>query len=175
MNIWFTSDYHLGHANIISYCKRPFKNINHMNNSIIRRHNERVKPEDTVFMIGDFCFKNTAGGKTGEGMGNKSAVWEKALNGRIIFLRGNHDQNNSTKTKIEAIKIYHHKRNIYMTHKPEDADLRYKINLTGHVHEKWKVQKRGKSTLINVGVDVWGFYPVSFSEIMKRYQNREKK
>ena len=50
------------HLNIIRYCERPFKSAEEMNKVIIRKHNERVKPEDTVFFLGDFIFK---GGKEG--------------------------------------------------------------------------------------------------------------
>ncbi len=53
MNYWWTSDYHFSHANIIRYCirycNRPFETVEEMNETIIRKHNERVKPEDTVF------------------------------------------------------------------------------------------------------------------------------
>ena len=67
MNYWFTSDPHYGHGNIIKYCKRPFKSVEEMNKTLIKNHNERVKPEDMVFMAGDFCFRNSPGGKEGEG------------------------------------------------------------------------------------------------------------
>ena len=62
MNYWWASDYHFSHANIITYCNRPFKTVEEMNETIIERHNERVNPEDTVFFLGDFIFK---GGKEG--------------------------------------------------------------------------------------------------------------
>ena len=52
MNYWWTSDYHFSHFNIIRYCKRPFKTAEEMNETIIKRHNERVKPDDTVFFLG---------------------------------------------------------------------------------------------------------------------------
>jgi calcineurin-like phosphoesterase family protein len=57
-----------------------------MNETIISRHNERVKPDDTVFFLGDFIFK---GGK--EGGVHRYQLFEKRLNGKFIFVRGNHD------------------------------------------------------------------------------------
>ncbi len=86
MNYWWTSDYHFSHFNIIRYCKRPFETAEEMNETIIRKHNERVKPEDTVFFLGDFIFK---GGK--EGGVEKYRQFEKRLNGKFIFIKGNHD------------------------------------------------------------------------------------
>ncbi|MFH1797956.1 MAG: hypothetical protein ABH844_01235 [Candidatus Omnitrophota bacterium] len=64
MNYWWISDYHFSHANIIRYSNRPFETVEEMNEVIIRKHNERVKPEDTVFFLGDFIFK--AGKEGGE-------------------------------------------------------------------------------------------------------------
>ena len=63
MKNWFSSDYHLGHANIIKYCERPFVDVEEMSATIIKNHNQRVKKEDTVFFLGDFCFRNSPGGK----------------------------------------------------------------------------------------------------------------
>ena len=60
MKYYFSSDYHLGHFNIIRYCNRPFKSLEQMNETIIRNHNERIKKEDILFHIGDFCFKKTS-------------------------------------------------------------------------------------------------------------------
>ena len=91
MNYWWTADLHLGHANIIKYCNRPFKNLEHMNKVLIRNWNERVKKEDIIFHVGDFCFRNSPGGKLGEGGGIPATEWEKKLNGKIIHIKGNHD------------------------------------------------------------------------------------
>ena len=110
MNYFFTSDLHLGHANIIKYCNRPFGGgykttaLENMNKTIIYRWNKRVKKNDIVFCIGDFCFKNSSS-KKGEGIKIKALEWEKQLNGKIIHIRGNHDKNNSTKTIIERLVI----------------------------------------------------------------------
>lgn len=183
MRYWFTADYHLGHFNIIKYCNRPFTSLYHMNSTIIKNHNERVKLEDIVFMIGDFCFKNSPGGKVGEGVNIKSKKWEEQLNGKIIFLKGNHDSNNSTKTIIHKLAISYCGKEVNLVHKPEHADFNYSINFVGHVHEKWKIkrirdlkQQNNRHVwtnvdLINIGVDVWNFRPVLFEEIMKRYHS----
>ena len=83
MDKWFSADLHLGHINCISYCDRPFKNIDHMNEVLIRNWNERVKPEDVVYHVGDFCFYGSkSGGKT------KFQQWEEKLNGKIIHING---------------------------------------------------------------------------------------
>ena len=173
MRYFFTSDRHLGHANIIKYCARPFRDIEHMNREIIRRWNERVKSEDIVYHIGDFCFKNSKGGKLGEGQPLPSSYWLKQLNGYIIFIKGNHDKNNSTKTITERLVIGYANRRINLVHDPDKADFNYPINFTGHVHEKWNIRRFEKgfkyTDCINVGVDAWNFYPVTFDELMKRY------
>ena len=52
--LFFTSDLHLGHANIIRYCDRPFANVGEMDAELIRRWNETVGEEDVVYFLGDF-------------------------------------------------------------------------------------------------------------------------
>ena len=54
--IWFTSDWHLGHEKVIGYCDRPFKNADEMDLVLIKSFNKIVKPEDTTYFLGDFCF-----------------------------------------------------------------------------------------------------------------------
>lgn len=80
MKFWFTADLHLGHANIIKLCNRPFKDINHMNEVLIKNWNSRVAHEDVIFHLGDFCYKS--------GFDPKNYI--NRLNGQIIFLKGNH-------------------------------------------------------------------------------------
>lgn len=82
MAIWFTSDTHFCHANVIKYCNRPFADVHEMNRELVRRWNDRVALRDTVYHLGDFAF------------GPKPAIaaWRRRLNGRIILVRGNHDR-----------------------------------------------------------------------------------
>jgi len=175
MQKWFSADYHLGHKNIIKYCQRPFTSLEHMNNEIIKRHNARVKPEDMVYFCGDFCFRNSKGGKTGEGEQHRAEYYLKQLNGMFIPIRGNHDRNNSLKTNIDKVIIEYSRHKICLVHRPVDAVGNYKFNFVGHVHNAWRFKKISNNRyLINVGVDVWNFYPVRFEEIMKHFSIWEK-
>lgn len=150
---WFTADTHFGHANIIEYCKRPFKSLEHMDRELIRRWNERVKPEDIVLHLGDFAFKRSAA--------NPKTYLDK-LNGLKIIIKGNHDGNNEVRSILTSAVIRYGGIDFWLSHEPKAI---YKHNLCGHVHEKWKVSRRGPHVIVNVGVDVWQGRPVSMEEI----------
>lgn len=214
--VYFTSDNHFGHTNVIKYCGRPFRCSQHlttpnemflpceactarMDKEMIRRWNERVGPSDKVFHLGDFsmgCPKERI-----------PRILDR-LNGYKILIRGNHDRskgfmlnsgfdevhNNLLIDFIEMNGEYaqykeagparpvaaSHLR-MYMSHipltvAPEKDELREKYDrallkntppyydyfLCGHVHEAW----RRKKNVINVGVDVWDFRPVTLKELI---------
>jgi calcineurin-like phosphoesterase family protein len=162
----------LGHGNIIDYCERPFKDVEDMNKKIISNHNARVKPEDTVFFLGDFCFRNTSGGKKGEGTLTRAEEYLKQLNGKFVFISGNHDYNNGINSKIHSAVIEYGGQQIYLVHDPADYSQHFALNFVGHVHNSWECKKLIDDTiLVNVGVDAWNFKPVSFEEISKRIKN----
>ena len=173
MNIWFIADTHFNHANIIKYCNRPFKSLEEMNLVMIKNWNSRVKKEDTIFIVGDFIFTNSPGGKHGEGLKVDVKDFTSQLNGTKVFIEGNHDKNNHTNSHIQKLVLAYGGNNINLVHNPEHADYRYKINLTGHVHEKWSIKRYRSGELftdcINVGVDVWNFMPINWGEINQRY------
>lgn len=152
-----------------------------MDSTLIKNHNSRVKPEDTVFFLGDFCFRNTKGGKKGEGAQTKADEYIKQLNGKFVFIRGNHDHNNSLNTKIHSVIIEMGSTYIYLVHRPEDYEPSFKINFVGHVHNNWKIKRLKDGTILyNVGCDVHNYYPVTYNEIMKeierwKNENRPKK
>jgi calcineurin-like phosphoesterase family protein len=56
--IWFTADQHFGHNNIIRLSKRPFENIEDMNDVLIYNWNELVGEKDEIWVLGDFAFKH---------------------------------------------------------------------------------------------------------------------
>ena len=80
--IYFTSDTHFGHDREFIYGPRGFKNLHDMENTIITNWNKTVKPEDEVYLIGDF-FLGTDLDFVRNTIDN--------LNGSIHIIRGNHD------------------------------------------------------------------------------------
>lgn len=82
MDTWFTSDTHWGHANIIKYSNRPFKDVEEMNEKMLQEWNDRVKPNDVVYHNGDVAFMPYPK--------LKNYLWR--LNGTIHLVLGNHDK-----------------------------------------------------------------------------------
>ena len=162
---YFTADTHFGHSNIIIYANRPFlregdlddkrhwvnqdiacRRVEEMNRTLIKNWNDRVKPEDTVFVAGDFCFKNSAGGKPGEGMIHKAEYYRSQLNGNIIFVKGNHDcfSEDTRLLTCEGYKYYTELR---------VGDLVPTINLERRVTE----YKPIKEVIVNPVSEIFGF------------------
>lgn len=81
-NLYFTSDVHLGHTNIIKFCNRPFNSVEEMNEGLIQNWNAVVKPGDTVWSLGDFAFLPF----------EKTVEIIKRLNGNLYMVLGNHCQ-----------------------------------------------------------------------------------
>ena len=52
----YISDLHLGHANVIKFDNRPFKNLEEMHERIITNWNKVTNKNDTVYILGDFCW-----------------------------------------------------------------------------------------------------------------------
>ena len=58
--IWFTSDTHFGHENVLKFTDRPWETIWQMNDAIVDSINGRVAVDDELYILGDFSFKMTA-------------------------------------------------------------------------------------------------------------------
>jgi calcineurin-like phosphoesterase family protein len=167
MKFFLTADCHFNHSGIIAYTKRPFKTVDHMNEELIRRWNQVVKPDDLTYHVGDFAFKNS---------GRK---FEQHLNGSIVHIVGNHDYNNQVKTLIQRADLEIGNKTFLVMHQPplvgEQLSYTYSGVICGHVHDHWKVSihqdNDGLIPVINVGVDVWGFTPVSLSAFLKFYDH----
>lgn len=186
--IYFTSDQHFYHTNVIRYCNRPFATVEEMNEKLVQLWNETVAYNDEVYCLGDF-----------------SMAWRpvelfiKRLNGYKMLVPGNHDfchsvhkksrhKENQDKWKRmyeeQGWKVLEEDNtlqipgvaNFNLSHLPYKGDHveageRYTAQrmkddgrwlLCGHVHNHWKM----KDKMINVGVDVWNYKPVSLDQIL---------
>lgn len=141
MKYFFVSDYHFFHKNIIRYENRPFKTVEEMNETIITRHNERVKDNDIVYFLGDFAFyASKAKQFRGEGMPIRAEEIAKQLKGRWVWVKGNHDKSEN-KINIPNHRIILNKGGIYinLVHRLQDTIIYdysyyYPLTLCGHAH-----------------------------------------
>lgn len=163
MTIWFTSDTHYGHANIIEYCKRPFANTAEMNKVMAERWNARVKPGDTVYHLGDFAL----------GPGEDLDAHRKQLAGRIVLVKGNHDRSTTRMLTagfdevVPELFLALEGTQLYLHHQPRLSPFwgaKAQLHLCGHVHNQWARQ----DDTINVGVDVRDFEPKTLGELLGR-------
>jgi calcineurin-like phosphoesterase family protein len=137
-----------------------------MNETLVANWNSAVKPEDTVFHVGDFCFHSLA------------SYWESLLNGKVIHVKGNHDKlSNGVDTPLEIALMNLGHYQVLVQHRPPTMELEIPeiadFVLCGHVHEKWKHRWLGNKMLINVGTDVWNFRPVSIPEIITYFEQHK--
>lgn len=169
--VFFTSDLHCYHKNIIKYCNRPFNSVEEMNQAIIDNWNKVVPEDGIIFVLGDCVF-------------GSRELWREIfsqLNGRKYLIRGNHDGKFTDKTIFDdeldqkLIKVVGDpeipEQFIFLCHYPMlswPQKERGSWNLFGHVHsinnnfngcEKLSLQQ------YDVGVDNNNFTPVSFRQV----------
>ncbi len=165
--IWFTSDTHFGHRNIIKYCNRPFKNVWHMNHQLIENWNSVVAPGDTVYHLGDFSFLAAKQAKD----------LIESLNGVIKIVRGNHDNPPqfydglldffSPGHSVVSIGRCDDTLAIEMCHYPERLLGIADFSFCGHIHTQWRSWERPDGVILyNVGVDEWGYKPICIKDIL---------
>lgn len=178
----FYADPHFGHEKIIEYEKRPFSNVNEMNDSLITMYNQVVGETDTCIWVGDAFLTSY----------DKSDEILSHLNGKKILVRGNHDGSISRMLKLgfdivcenifvwicgKSVRISHYpywdsqsdKRQIEELGQDRIEQLKQKypqrrkgeILIHGHIHGG----RRFFQNMINVGVDAWNYRPVRWSEV----------
>ena len=181
--MFFTSDTHFAHENIIKYCKRPFRDVEENDEELIYRWNAKVPEDGIVFHLGDVAF------------GDHDRVDNilKQLHGTIYLVIGNHDWRrivNQHKWRFELmtqqINMKIGKRHVILNHYPmlafsgawRGVDATYQ--LFGHVHtspytDEGLDQARMKmlfTSQYDVGVDNNGFAPVSWKEVDQIINNQ---
>lgn len=177
-NVWYSSDLHFGHSRAFLYEPRGFTSIEEHDAAIIENWNKVVKPEDSVYLLGDLMLNYNEGG----------IAKLNQLNGTIYYIRGNHDgdircmlykertrmiplcgQFETSWASVEEINGY----TIYLSHYPTYTSYlenmaplkRHLLNFHGHTHSKNKFYQ-DIPFMYNVALDAHNNTPVSFDEII---------
>jgi calcineurin-like phosphoesterase family protein len=163
--IYFTSDQHYGHQNIIKFCHRPFKDRDEMDEQMIANHNTLVTDEDIVYHLGDFAFIDPP-------------LYLARLKGREHHLiLGNHDYNRKTKlylfTSVQDV-LYLRYEGIrfflsHYAHRTWRNSSHGSFQLYGHSHGN--LSEMGRS--MDVGVDAHSFCPISIDKVIERLSTRD--
>lgn len=174
--LFFTSDTHFFHKNIIKYCERPFENTREMNKVIADNWNRVVPVDAHIFHLGDVSL--TANPKELNDLLH-------SLNGTKHLIIGNHEQDALSKSYIkehwitinDVAEIYvkdeeisYNEQHIFMSHYPHivwNASHRGSWQLFGHVHGG--LSNKGiinhKATQLDVGVDSHDYTPISYQTV----------
>jgi calcineurin-like phosphoesterase family protein len=173
-NVWFTSDCHFCHANVIKYDNRPFNDVEEMNERLILNWNSVVGEKDVVFYLGDLSFDRSGG--------NTERIVNE-LNGKIHYILGNHDDERDIRklNRFETISDYvnlsindldnpRKKQGIMMMHYPIlswDKAHHGDWHLHGHCHQSLVTQNPEyyKRKVLDMGCNGWDYRPVSYNEI----------
>lgn len=176
---YFTSDLHLGHANIIKLCNRPFSSVEEMDETLTANWNARVKDSDNVYILGDLMYRNTI----------PPNDYLKRLKGKKHLIVGNHDSSwmkNADMDKYfvsvdDMLYIATGKEQCVLCHYPMMSWPHYhkSFMVFGHIHNNtdqafWKLIEQS-DVMFNAGVDVNYFFPVTFDEMVKNNEEFKRK
>lgn len=150
--IFFTSDIHFGHVNIMrpDYANRPFKDVSHMNEELVKGWNSVVGQEDVVYFLGDMLM----------GRIEESGQYLKRLNGIVHCVHGNHDQKalkyewfrNRFATIQDRLTIEHDGKKIALLHY-FNHELAATHDLMFHGHSHTQGRSTNSRNSLDIGVD----------------------
>ncbi len=169
--IYYIADPHFGHSNIIHLCQRPFADVEEMDETMIKNWNSRVRPEDTVYVVGDLFFRC-----------EPERVEEilLQLQGRKHLVKGNHDESWMSKVDLDAYfesvefmtEVNDNDRICVLCHYPLLSWRREgkSYMIYGHIHDNtnmdfWPLIAK-RELMLNAGVEVNQYMPVTLDELI---------
>jgi calcineurin-like phosphoesterase family protein len=154
--IFVFSDTHFNHKKILKYCNRPFSNVREMNEALVSRWNSVVSGHDHVYFLGDFVFHGSVG------------YWAHRLNGKIHFIRGNHDRRLRFARRRKLLK-YGGGR-FMLVHDPAHVPVGWTgWVIHGHTHNNRLAEFpfiNGDAKRINVSAELVGYMPVRLDDLL---------
>jgi calcineurin-like phosphoesterase family protein len=176
-SVFLTSDTHFGHMGVCKFMRndgvtklRPWTNPDEMDEEMVKRWNERVKPTDKVYHLGDVVINRKALGIM------------RRLNGDKVLIKGNHDifKLEDYTEHFRDIRSYHVMNGLILSHIPlhESTLYRFGCNIHGHLHSNRVMRSNGYGGEVideryyNVCVENTDFAPILFEDVLKRIQEQ---
>jgi calcineurin-like phosphoesterase family protein len=182
-SVFLVSDTHFGHAGVCRFTEadgvtkiRPWTDPDEMDEEMIRRWNDRVRPTDKVYHLGDVVI-------------NRRALSTLArLNGDKVLIRGNHDifRDEEYREYFRELRAYHVMNGMILSHIPvHEASLgRFGVNIHGHLHTNRVKRARGVDARTGavlysdeidpryhcVCVEATDFAPILFEDVIRRIE-----
>jgi calcineurin-like phosphoesterase family protein len=182
-SVWLISDTHFGHAGVCHFTRndgvtklRPWDDPAEMDEFMIQAWNDKVKPNDKVYHLGDVVINR------------KALPTLSRLNGDKVLIRGNHDifRDDEYRQYFRELRAYHVMNGMILSHIPlhESSMGRFGVNIHGHLHANRVMKPRGVDAksgqvLYSDEVDVryhcvcveqTDFAPILFEEVIKRIE-----
>jgi calcineurin-like phosphoesterase family protein len=182
-SVFLTSDTHFGHAGVCKFTEadgvtkiRPWTDPDEMDEEMIKRWNDTVRPNDKVYHLGDVVINR------------KSLSTLARLNGDKVLIRGNHDifRDDEYRVYFRELRAYHVMNGMILSHIPlHEASLgRFGVNIHGHLHSNRVKKARGIDTKTGatlystendvryhcVCVEQTDFTPILFEDVIKRIE-----
>jgi len=179
--VWLISDTHFGHEKTCTTFKcsdgsplRPFASAQEMDEAMITRWNERVRPGDKVYHLGDVVINR------------KNLATLGRLNGDKVLIRGNHDifSDEEYRVHFRELRAYHVMNGLILSHIPVHPQQlgRFGCNIHGHLHDNRVMRPRGVDASTgeilysgavdpryhSVCVEKTDFAPILFEDVLKR-------
>jgi calcineurin-like phosphoesterase family protein len=181
--VFLVSDTHFGHAGVCKFTEsdgvtkiRPWTDPDEMDEEMIRRWNDRIRPNDKVYHLGDVVINR------------KSLKTLHRLNGDKVLIRGNHDifPDVEYREYFRELRAYHVMNGMILSHIPvHEASLgRFGTNIHGHLHTNRVKRARGIDARTGavlygdendvryhcVCVEQTDFAPILFEDVIRRIE-----
>ena len=185
-SVFLYSDPHFGHQGVCRFMRndgvtklRPWDNADEMDEHLVKVYNERVKPNDKIYFLGDVVI-------------NRRALTTLArLNGDKVLIRGNHDifPDREYREYFRELRAYHVMNGLILSHIPIHLESlgRFGCNIHGHLHANrvMKAQSIDAETgeilysdeidprYYNVSVEqLPDFAPILFEDVLKKIKEQ---
>ena len=141
-SVFLVSDTHFGHTGVCRFTRndgvtklRPWDSAEEMDEAMVKAWNERVKPTDKVYHLGDVVINR------------KALSIMRRLNGDKVLIRGNHDifKDEDYRAHFRELRAYHVMNGMILSHIPLHSDSlgRFGVNIHGHLHANRVKKARG--------------------------------